>query len=444
MRCNHCTDAPCVKICPTQALFTREDGIVDFDRDRCIGCKSCMQGCPYDAIYIDEDTNTAAKCNFCAHRVDEGLEPACVVVCPTHSIWVGDLDDPESGIARLVNRNPVTVRAPEQDTGPERVLPRRRPRGARPAGGAGRRHLHLLDARRAPRRGRRRPAAIDPITGARTTLNTAAPAPVGLAGHHLPVDQGRRRRARCWSPRWRCCSASTSACSARCVAPALGVAGVGDHRRAAGLGPQAARAVLLHLHQAQPDVVAVLGLGGPRRVRGGVRRLAAGRRPRRDRPSLGPATPFACCAVPAILAAVMVAGYTAFLFGQAEGRDLWQSPLLFWHLIVQAVDGRRRRPRASPRPSRGPEPLDCRGVASHSCAAALVLGGAACCSSASALAVTGGRHAAARRVTRGRRPRVLVARRLGTAPRPFWPSAVPSCLLACVVRVVRIQAAPLF
>ena len=118
MRCNHCTDAPCVQICPTQALFKREDGIVDFDNSRCIGCKSCMQACPYDAIYIDADTHTAAKCNMCAHRVDEDLEPACVVVCPTHSIWVGDLDDPESGIARLVSTQETTVRAPEQNTGP--------------------------------------------------------------------------------------------------------------------------------------------------------------------------------------------------------------------------------------------------------------------------------------------------------------------------------------
>ena len=82
LRCNHCDDAPCVTICPTVALYRRSDGIVDFDTRRCIGCKSCMQACPYDALYIDPDTNTAAKCHYCAHRIEVGLEPACVVVCP--------------------------------------------------------------------------------------------------------------------------------------------------------------------------------------------------------------------------------------------------------------------------------------------------------------------------------------------------------------------------
>jgi Fe-S-cluster-containing dehydrogenase component len=56
-----------------------------------------------------KNTHTAAKCNFCAHRIDDGLEPACVVVCPTHSIWIGDLDDPTSVIARLVSSNPESL-----------------------------------------------------------------------------------------------------------------------------------------------------------------------------------------------------------------------------------------------------------------------------------------------------------------------------------------------
>ncbi|MEK7483602.1 MAG: NrfD/PsrC family molybdoenzyme membrane anchor subunit [Planctomycetota bacterium] len=119
MRCNHCQDAPCVDICPTTALFIREDGIVDFDNRRCIGCKACIQACPYDAIYIDPQNLTAAKCNYCTHRVDLGLEPACVNVCPTHAIISGDLENPNSEIAQLVSREKVQVRKPEKGTYPK-------------------------------------------------------------------------------------------------------------------------------------------------------------------------------------------------------------------------------------------------------------------------------------------------------------------------------------
>ena len=117
-RCNHCADAPCVEICPTTALHTRADGIVDFDSDRCIGCKSCMQACPYDALYIDPETNTAAKCNYCAHKIDGGYEPACVIVCPVEAIISGDLDDPESNIALLVANEDTMMRKPEKMTDP--------------------------------------------------------------------------------------------------------------------------------------------------------------------------------------------------------------------------------------------------------------------------------------------------------------------------------------
>lgn len=117
-RCNHCADAPCVEICPTTALYDRSDGIVDFDNDRCIGCKSCMQACPYDALYIDPDTNTAAKCNYCAHRVDGGYEPACVIVCPVEAIISGDLDNSDSKISKLVKNEDTMTRKPEKMTDP--------------------------------------------------------------------------------------------------------------------------------------------------------------------------------------------------------------------------------------------------------------------------------------------------------------------------------------
>jgi len=118
MRCNHCTDAPCVEICPVEALYFRPDGIVDFDNRRCIGCKSCMQACPYDALYIDPANHTAAKCNYCAHRIDIGLEPACVNVCPEHAIISGDMNDPDTEIAQLLAREQVSVRKAAKGTVP--------------------------------------------------------------------------------------------------------------------------------------------------------------------------------------------------------------------------------------------------------------------------------------------------------------------------------------
>jgi len=118
LRCNQCTDAPCVTICPTESLYIRKDGIVDFDKDRCIACKSCMQACPYDALYIDPETSTAAKCNYCAHRIDLGLEPACVNVCPEEAIISGDMENPDSTIADLLARYDVKTRKPEKNTIP--------------------------------------------------------------------------------------------------------------------------------------------------------------------------------------------------------------------------------------------------------------------------------------------------------------------------------------
>jgi len=119
MRCNHCDDAPCIEICPTHSLFRRSDGIVDFDNRRCIGCKSCMQACPYDALYIDPNNNTAAKCNFCAHRVEQNLEPACVIVCPTQAILAGDMDDSSSKTGAVIANRKTSVRKPEKGTIPK-------------------------------------------------------------------------------------------------------------------------------------------------------------------------------------------------------------------------------------------------------------------------------------------------------------------------------------
>jgi Fe-S-cluster-containing dehydrogenase component/formate-dependent nitrite reductase membrane component NrfD len=116
--CNQCDDAPCQNICPTRALFRRPDGIVDLDPEWCIGCKSCMIACPYDQLFIDPNTNTAEKCNFCANRLEVGLEPACVVVCPTQCRIFGDREDADSRLSRLIAHEAVTVRKAEYNTSP--------------------------------------------------------------------------------------------------------------------------------------------------------------------------------------------------------------------------------------------------------------------------------------------------------------------------------------
>jgi len=118
LRCNQCTNAPCVEICPVRALEKRPDGIVDIDPQACIGCKACMQGCPYDALYINESSGTAEKCHFCAHRTEQGLAPACAVVCPTEAIIPGDFHDPQSVVSRLRAERDLVARKEEAGTGP--------------------------------------------------------------------------------------------------------------------------------------------------------------------------------------------------------------------------------------------------------------------------------------------------------------------------------------
>ncbi|MGH3342729.1 MAG: 4Fe-4S dicluster domain-containing protein [Carbonactinosporaceae bacterium] len=319
MRCNHCTDAPCIDICPTTSLFRREDGIVDFDGERCIGCKSCMQACPYDAIYIDEATHTAAKCNFCAHRIDSGLEPACVVVCPTQSIWVGDLDDQDSGISRLVADHPVSVRAPEQRTGPNVFY-------------LGADHA-VLDPLAAPVDDTYLWAQPDPQRLAtahdgygedatRTTLNTAHPRPWGWRVTTYLWAKGLGAGALALVALGLILGYDLGVLG-RLVAPALALAGtaatgallVWDLKRPA-------RFLYLFL---KPNPRSWLVWGGA--ILAAYAGLAALWLVFGDGSVLR---------WPAIPLAALTAGYTAFLFGQAEGRDLWQSPLLFWHLLAQA------------------------------------------------------------------------------------------------------------
>lgn len=116
--CNHCANPPCIPVCPVGATFQRKDGVVVVDGDRCVGCAYCVQACPYDARFINHETGKADKCTFCAHRVDEGLLPACVETCVGGARIFGDLNDPESMVHQLLIENKVKVLKPEQGTQP--------------------------------------------------------------------------------------------------------------------------------------------------------------------------------------------------------------------------------------------------------------------------------------------------------------------------------------
>ena len=121
--CMHCENAPCVEVCPTGASSRRADGIVLVDQEKCVGCKYCMVACPYGARYLNEKAEgyfsreltpyeeqaykqhrvgVVQKCNFCAERLEIGKQPACVATCIGKARYFGDLDNPDSQVARLI------------------------------------------------------------------------------------------------------------------------------------------------------------------------------------------------------------------------------------------------------------------------------------------------------------------------------------------------------
>jgi tetrathionate reductase subunit B len=117
--CNHCSEPPCVTVCPTDATYKREqDSIVIIDDGLCIGCKYCIQACPYDARFLNPITGFADKCDFCIHRVSKGLVPSCVNTCVGGARIFGDLGDPDSNISKLIAKNRVTVLRREMGTFP--------------------------------------------------------------------------------------------------------------------------------------------------------------------------------------------------------------------------------------------------------------------------------------------------------------------------------------
>ena len=140
--CNHCDDAPCAQACPSGATWIRSDGLVLVDREKCIGCRACSVACPYmnrhfiekgllqhsygtnglspyEAVkFLEFEEGTNTKCTMCAHRVDQGLEPACVVTCPTDARIFGDLEPDDGKLQKLIRERKGWTLLPECNTKP--------------------------------------------------------------------------------------------------------------------------------------------------------------------------------------------------------------------------------------------------------------------------------------------------------------------------------------
>jgi Fe-S-cluster-containing dehydrogenase component len=339
LRCNHCTSAPCVTICPVNALEKRKDGIVDLDRDACIGCRACMQGCPYDAIYLNEDSGAAEKCHYCAHRVEKGLEPACVVVCPVEAIVSGDLHDPTSHIARMVAENETLVRRPEQDTGPNVHYLGAEPSILQP--GSAERPSTYLWSDRPPQKPEPWPDSLPLQPDTRVVLDAGHEVqwrtPVALylvtkgiaAGAALLAPFAVRLGLRGWPLKW---GLEWVALLFTLITTFLLVEDLNRPFKffrlltrpntkswlVKGAWILIAFTATVSATLACSFLERSTGLPPPldrvawANVAGELRWVSA-------------------------LLAIGVAGYTAFLFAQCEGRDLWQSRLLLPHLLAQAV-----------------------------------------------------------------------------------------------------------
>lgn len=115
--CNHCADSPCVQVCPVGATFESPDGVVLVDKDRCLGCRYCVQACPYGCRYIDPRTHTADKCTLCYHRITKGLTTACCEVCPTGTRQLVDLKNPNDPVHEFMRTHQIHVLKPQMATG---------------------------------------------------------------------------------------------------------------------------------------------------------------------------------------------------------------------------------------------------------------------------------------------------------------------------------------
>ena len=115
--CNHCTDSPCTQVCPVGATFHTADGVVLIDYNYCLGCRYCIQACPYGCRFFHPERRTAEKCTLCYHRISKGLTTACCESCPTGARQLADLKNPNDPIHTFLKTHTVQVLKPHLATG---------------------------------------------------------------------------------------------------------------------------------------------------------------------------------------------------------------------------------------------------------------------------------------------------------------------------------------
>jgi Fe-S-cluster-containing dehydrogenase component len=115
--CNHCVDSPCTQVCPVGATFDSPDGVVLIDEKYCLGCRYCIQACPYGCRFFHPQKKTADKCTLCYHRITKGLTTACCENCPTGARQLADLKNPNDPIHEFLKTHSVQVLKPHLATG---------------------------------------------------------------------------------------------------------------------------------------------------------------------------------------------------------------------------------------------------------------------------------------------------------------------------------------
>lgn len=117
--CNQCEKAPCVQVCPVGATYQTADGVVLVDRKWCIGCGYCIMACPYGMRFFHPLYHVAEKCNFCYHRINKGMKPACAQACPMGARRIGNIKDPADPVANIIMTQRVSIHKPEYGTNPQ-------------------------------------------------------------------------------------------------------------------------------------------------------------------------------------------------------------------------------------------------------------------------------------------------------------------------------------